>query len=125
MTDRTTLHLRDDPGGLLMRYLAGDLSSRERSALEAHVAGCARCAAEVRTLLGGGTGMVGGFLTSSLAAFDGLVTALSAAVGLGEVPHRVLAPLAPLWWSLELVAAQPALRAGVSPALVHTTALWW
>ena len=68
---------------------------------------------------------VSGLVNSFLVAFDRLMWLFDGAVKLRESAHALSQSLAPLGRSLELLAAQPELRAGLSVALVLTTALWW
>jgi len=67
------------------------------------------------------SGTVGAFV----GAFDSAVSLLSLGLRAREAASEVLVPLAPLGRSLEVVAAQPELRAGLAAALVLSTALWW
>jgi len=67
------------------------------------------------------SGSVGAFV----GVFDSVVSVLSLGLRARELAAEVLVPLAPLGRSLEVVAAQPELRAGFAVALVLTTALWW
>jgi predicted anti-sigma-YlaC factor YlaD len=182
----------------LQRYLDGDGRPAERARVEAHVAQCRTCAAEVRafralfaavrtlppapvapppflaarivaavaaeraarrrprwlevlgTLYAGSAvalllalgvspwreGLVVGirdgisFLFSGtvgafVGAFDRSISLLTGLVALREAAAQALLPLAPLGRSLEVLLAQPELRAGVTVAIVLTTALWW
>jgi anti-sigma factor RsiW len=78
--------------------------------------------AGVRTAAAEGlSGTVNAFIT----AFDRLMWVFDGAVQMRERAHSLSQSLAPLGRSLELLAAQPELRAGLSVALVLTTALWW
>jgi predicted anti-sigma-YlaC factor YlaD len=80
-------------------------------------------------LVAGGRTVVGaavsGVVNAFLVAFDRLMWLFDGAVKLRENAHALSTSLAPLGRSLELLAAQPELRAGMSVALVLTTALWW
>jgi len=80
-------------------------------------------------LVAGGRTIVGsavsGVVNAFLVAFDRLMWLFDGAVKLRENAHALSTSLAPLGRTLELVAAQPELRAGLSVALVLTTALWW
>ena len=80
-------------------------------------------------LVAGGRTIVGaavsGVINAFLVAFDRLMWLFDGAVKLGENARALSTSLAPLGRSLELLAAQPELRAGLSVALVLTTALWW
>jgi hypothetical protein len=78
--------------------------------------------AGVRTALGA---VVSGSVNAFLTAFDRLMWLFDGAVRLREGAHALSQTLAPLGRSLELLAAQPELRAGFSVALVLTIALWW
>jgi hypothetical protein len=78
--------------------------------------------AGARTALGAG---VSGTVNALVSAFDRLMWLFDGAVRLREGAHVLSQSLAPLGRSLELLAAQPELRAGLSLALVLTTALWW
>ena len=78
------------------------------------------------------TGLRGAFSTlfsgsvgALVGAFDSIVSLLSVAVRVREAAGQALLPLAPLGRSLEVLAAQPELRVGLTVALVLTTALWW
>lgn len=75
-----------------------------------------------RTALGAG---VSGIVNAFLVTFDRLMWVSNEAVQLRERALALSQSLAPLGRSLELLAAQPELRAGLSVALVLTTALWW
>jgi len=75
-----------------------------------------------RTVIGAA---VSGVVNAFLVAFDRLMWLFDGAVKLRENAHALSTSLAPLGRSLELLAAQPELRAGLSVALVLTTALWW
>ena len=66
-----------------------------------------------------------GVVNAFLVAFDRLMWLFDGAVKLRENAHALSTSLAPLGRSLELLAAQPELRAGLTVALVLTTALWW
>jgi anti-sigma factor RsiW len=66
-----------------------------------------------------------GSVGALVGAFDRVVSLLTAVVRLREAAGDVLVPLAPLGRSLEVLAAQPELRAGLTVAIVLTTALWW
>jgi len=68
---------------------------------------------------------VSGVVNAFLVAFDRVMWLFDGAVKLRENAHALSTSLAPLGRTLELVAAQPELRAGLSVALVLTTALWW
>lgn len=72
-----------------------------------------------------GSGLVSGGVGAVVGAFDRFVFLLDAAVRLGEATRQLLVPLAPLWRSMQVLAAQPELRLGVALALVLSTALWW
>jgi anti-sigma factor RsiW len=80
-------------------------------------------------LLAGTRGVMSALFSGSVGAFvdtfDRMVSLLTAVLRLREVAAEVLLPLAPLGRSLEVLAAQPELRVGLSVALVLTTALWW
>lgn len=76
----------------------------------------------VRTVL---SALLSGSVSALVGSFDRIVTLLSAAVQVREAARPILIPLAPLWRSVEVLAAQPELRLGISLALVLTTALWW
>jgi len=67
------------------------------------------------------SGSVGAFV----GVFDRVMSLMSLGLRARELAAEVLVPLAPLGRSLEVVAAQPELRAGFAVALVLTTALWW
>lgn len=189
-------HLSAAPGGLLMRWLDGEVSPAERARAESHVAACSPCARELRAyravfrgvahlptrraplglsaritqaaladrrarrrfrflealgsvyaasavvvliglglspwrddlLAGGRTALgagVSGIVNAFLVTFDRLMWVFDGAVQLRERAVALSQSLAPLGRSLELLAAQPELRAGLSVALVLTTALWW
>ena len=75
-----------------------------------------------RTIVGAG---VSGVVNAFLVAFDRLMWLFDGAVKLRENAHALSTSLAPLGRSLELLAAQPELRAGLSVALVLTTATGW
>jgi len=60
-----------------------------------------------------------------LVAFDRVMWLFDGAVKLRENAHALSTALAPLGRSLELLAAQPELRGGLSVALVLTIATWW
>jgi hypothetical protein len=66
-----------------------------------------------------------GSVGALVGAFDSIVSLLSAVLRLREVAGQALLPLAPLGRSLEVLAALPELRVGLTVALVLTTALWW
>lgn len=66
-----------------------------------------------------------GSVGALVGAFDRAVSLLTAAVALREAVGELLQPLAPLGRSLEVLSAQPELRAGLTVAFVLTTALWW
>ena len=68
---------------------------------------------------------VSGVVNAFLVAFDRVMWLFDGAVKLRENAHALAVSLAPLGRSFELLAAQPELRAGVSVALVLTTATWW
>ena len=80
-------------------------------------------------LVAGGRTFVGaavsGVVNAFLVAFDRLMWLFDGAVKLRENAHALSTSLAPLGRSLELLAAQPELRGGLTVALVLTTALWW
>jgi anti-sigma factor RsiW len=196
-TKPMSVHLTDDPAGLFMRYLDGEVSEGERARIDAHLSGCRDCTAEVRAyralfgrlgslpprrppaylgsrilaaievqrararnrfrwlevagtayaasavafvvalglspwredVLSGVRGVLSALLSGSVSAFvgsfDRIVSLLTAAVSVREAAQPMLSPLAPLWRSFEVLAAQPELRLGISLALVLTTALWW
>ncbi len=67
------------------------------------------------------SGSVGAFV----GAFDRAMSLLSLGLRAREFAAQALVPLAPLGRSLEVVAAQPELRAGFAVALVLSTVLWW
>jgi anti-sigma factor RsiW len=75
-----------------------------------------------RTIVSAG---VSGVVNAFLVAFDRVMWLFDGAVKLRENAHALSVSLAPLGRSFELLAAQPELRAGVSVALVLTTATWW
>jgi predicted anti-sigma-YlaC factor YlaD len=75
-----------------------------------------------RTIVGAGISSV---VNAFLVAFDRLMWLFDGAVKLRENAHALSTSLAPLGRSFELLAAQPELRAGLSVALVLTTATWW
>lgn len=75
-----------------------------------------------RTIVGAG---ISGVVNAFLVAFDRLMWLFDGAVKLRENAQALSTSLAPLGRSLELLAAQPELRAGLSVALVLTTATWW
>ncbi|MEP7029268.1 MAG: zf-HC2 domain-containing protein, partial [Candidatus Eisenbacteria bacterium] len=185
-------HLTAEAGGLLMRWLDGEVSAPERVRVSAHLATCPACGREVRAyralfrgvsrlparrppaglaaritaaaladrrlrrrfrmlevagsayaasavavvialglspwrgdLLAGGRTVLGaavaGTVNAFVTAFDRLMWVFDGAVRLRESVHAVSQTLAPLGRSLELLAAQPELRAGLSVALVLTT----
>lgn len=189
-------HLSAEPGGLLMRWLDGEVTASERARIHAHVATCPACTREVRVyralfrgvaqlpprrapiglaaritqaaladrrarrrfklfeavssvyaasavailiglglspwrddLLAGArtvlAAAVSGTVNAFLVAFDRLMWVFDGAVKMREGAHSLSQSLAPLGRSLELLAAQPELRAGLSVALVLTTVLWW
>lgn len=189
-------HLSAGPGGLLMRWLDGEVTASERARITAHLAGCPGCVREVRVyralfrgvshlpkphppaylaaritaaaladrrrrrrfhrvevfgsayaasavgilialglspwrgdlLAGARTALgavVSGTVNAFVTAFDRLMWLFDGAVRLREGVHALSQTLAPLGRSLELLAAQPELRAGFSVALVLTIALWW
>lgn len=189
-------HLSAGPGGLLMRWLDGEVSASERASVTAHLSACPDCVREVRVyralfrgvsrlparrppaylaaritaaaladrrrrrhfrwievagsaytgaavalliafglspwradLLAGGrtalTAVVAGTVNAFVTAFDRLMWLFDGAVRLREGARALSQTLAPLGRSLELLAAQPELRAGFSVALVLTIALWW
>jgi anti-sigma factor RsiW len=72
-----------------------------------------------------GSGLVSGGVGAVVGAFDRFVFLLDAAVRLGEAARELLVPLAPLWRSMQVLAAQPELRLGLALALVLSTALIW
>ena len=116
----------------LQRYLDGEGRSGERARVEAHLATCPDCAAEVhgfRALIEGLRGafslLFSGSVGALVGAFDRAVSLLTAVVALREAAGQALLPLAPLGRSLEVLLSQPELRVGLSVALVLTTALWW
>ena len=198
-----TAHLTAQPGGLLLRYLDGELRGARRSRVAAHLARCPDCASEARVfralfagladlpaspaplppflagqilaaaaaeravraahrprwleiagaaytgsavaLLVAGVAvfaspwreplvdgarmalseLLSGSVGAFVGAFDRIVALLSFGIRAREVASAALTPLAPLGRSLEVVAAQPELRAGFAVALVLSTALWW
>jgi anti-sigma factor RsiW len=193
---RDLSHLTAEPGGLLMRRLDGELSPADRARVDAHLAACADCTAEMRIyralfrgvaslpkpvpsallasritraaladrrarrrfkvfeaafsvyaasalaaliavglspwrdeLMAGGRTMVSagvsGVVNAFLVAFDRVMWLFDGAVKLRENAHALSTALAPLGRSLELLAAQPELRGGLSVALVLTIATWW
>jgi hypothetical protein len=69
--------------------------------------------------------LLSGSIGAFVGAFDRAVSLLSLGLRAREVAGEALVPLAPLGRSLEVVAAQPELRAGFAVALVLSTALWW
>ncbi len=140
----STLPPRRAPAFLAHRILAAVESDRARSRHRLRwleVAGTAYAAGAVALLvalglspwrgdlLSGVRDVLSALLTGSVNAlvgsFDRLVSLLTAAVQVREAAQPVLSPLAPLWRSFEVLAAQPELRLGISLALVLTTALWW
>lgn len=72
-----------------------------------------------------GSGLLSGSVGAVVGSFDRFVFLLDAAVRLGEASREVFGPLAPLWRSMEVLAAQPELRLGLALALVLSTALVW
>ena len=76
-------------------------------------------------LRGAGSLLVEGSVGALVGAFDRVVSLLTAVVALREAAAPWLLPLAPLGRSLEVLLAQPELRAGLAVAFVLTTALWW
>ena len=66
-----------------------------------------------------------GSVGALVSAFERIVSLLTAVVRLREALGEALLPLAPLGRSLEVLASQPELRAGLTVALVLTTLLWW
>ena len=189
-------HLTAEAGGLLMRWLDGDVTASERARVTAHLAACPACVREVRVyralfrevarlpkqrppawladritaaaladrrlrrrfrwlevagsayaasgvalvialglspwredVLAGArtalTTVVSGTISAFVTAFDRVMWLFDGAVRLREGAHAVSLMLAPLGRSLELLAAQPELRAGLSVALVLTAALGW
>ena len=189
-------HLSAEAGGLLMRWLDGEVSVSERARVTAHLGTCPSCVREVRVyralfrgvsrlparrppaylaaritaaaladrrqrrrfrvfealgsayaatavaivialglspwrgdVLAGARPVLGaavsGTVNAFVTAFDRLMWLFDGAVRLREGAHALSQTLAPLGRSLELLAAQPELRAGLSVALVLTTALWW
>lgn len=74
---------------------------------------------------GGLSALLSGSVGAFVGVFDRLVSLLTTLVRLREVAGDVLLPLAPVARSIEVLAAQPELRLGLSVALVLTTALWW
>jgi anti-sigma factor RsiW len=78
--------------------------------------------AGARTMLGVA---VSGTVNAVIVAFDRLMWLFDGAVKMREGAHSLSQSLAPLGRTLELLAAQPELRAGLSVALVLTTVLWW
>ena len=192
----TADHLSAGPGGLLMRWLDGEVSASERAVVTAHLAACPLCLREVRVyralfrgvsrlparrppaylaaritaaaladrrarrrfhrielfgsayaasavavliglglspwrgdlLAGARTALaagVAGTVNAFVTAFDRLMWLFEGVVRLREGARALSQTLAPLGRSLELLAAQPELRAGFSVALVLTIALWW
>jgi anti-sigma factor RsiW len=79
----------------------------------------------VGALHGFSSDLLSGSIGAVVGAFDRFVFLLDAAVRLGEATRGVLGPLAPLWRSLQVLAAQPELRLGLALALVLSTALFW
>jgi predicted anti-sigma-YlaC factor YlaD len=79
----------------------------------------------VRALQTVGSDLLSGSIGAVVGAFDRFVFLLDAAVRLGEATRSVLGPLAPLWRSLQVLAAQPELRVGLACALVLSTVLVW
>jgi len=69
--------------------------------------------------------LLSGSIGAFVGAFDRAMSLLSLGLRAREAAGEVLVPLAPLGRSLEVVAAQPELRAGFAVALVLSTALWW
>ena len=189
-------HLSAGPGGLLMRWLDGEVSPSERASVTAHLAACPACVREVRVyralfrgvsrlprrrppaylaaritaaaladrrrrrrfhwievagsayagaavavlialglspwrgdlLAGARTALgvvVAGTVNAFVTAVDRLMWLFDGAVRVREGAQAVSQTFAPLGRSLELLAAQPELRAGLSVALVLTIALWW
>lgn len=69
--------------------------------------------------------LLSGSIGAFVGAFDRAMSLLSLGLRAREAAGEALVPLAPLGRSLEVVAAQPELRAGLAVALVLSTALWW
>jgi anti-sigma factor RsiW len=194
--NRDAAHLTAQPGGLLMRWLDGEVTAVERARVQAHLGTCAACAREARVyrslfrslgtlprqmppaglsaritsrvlaqnralrrkrwfevagsvyvgsaaavlialivsplrtdVLAGGKTFLSVGLSSLLASFLGVVDRLlwlsDHVIRLNDKAHSVSLFFAPLARSLELVAAQPETRLGLSLALALTTALVW
>jgi anti-sigma factor RsiW len=79
----------------------------------------------IQALRAFGSDLVSGSVGAFVGAFDRFVFLLDAAVRVGEATRGVLGPLAPLWRSMQLLAAQPELRLGLALALVLSTVLIW
>ena len=124
----------------ITRAALADRRARRRFKLfEAVGSAYAACAVAVLIALGlspwrdelvaGGRSAVGaavsGLVNAFLVAFDRLMWLFDGALKLRENAHALSTSLAPLGRSLELLAAQPELRAGLAVALVLTTALGW
>ena len=71
------------------------------------------------------SGLLSGSVGAFVGAFDRGMSLLSLGLRAREAAAGALVPLAPLGRSLEVIAAQPELRAGFAVALVLSTALWW
>lgn len=193
---RETGHLATQPGGLLMRWLDGEVTAAERARVRAHLDACAACAREARVyralfrslgtlprhappaglsaritsrvlaqrralkrkrwfevagsvyagsaaavlvalivspwrleVLAGGKSFVSaglsGLLASFLGAVDRMLWLSDHVIRLNDKLHALATLLAPLARSLELVAAQPETRLGLTVALALAIGLVW